>query len=116
MEAPETSVDLQRGPSTEDDPGPGLAEGTQEEVLQLPRGIVLSQERGRLDSTWQKVSRQNVGRDNATATLHVPLLRGVVQEAAALERDCHRLQRHDEAYGEQGPGDGQQGSERSGEA
>lgn len=114
MEAAETSIDLQRGPSAENDPGPGLAEGIQEEVLQFPRGIILSQERGRLDSTRQKVSRQNVGRtDNATTTLHVSLFRGIFQEAAALERDRHCLQRYDEAYGEQGPGDGSDGRHRN---
>lgn len=91
----------------------------------------MSQERERLDSARQKVSRQNVGRtDDTTTTLHVPLFRGIVQEADAPERDRHRLQRYDEACGEQGPGDGsdrrrrdqtrrQQGSgnesERSGE-
>lgn len=113
METPETSIDLQRSPSAENDPGPGLAEDTQKEVLQLSRGIVLSQERGRLDDA-QEMSQQNTGRtDNATATLYVPLFRGIVQETASLGRDRHRLQRYDEAYRKQEPGDGSDQRHRS---
>lgn len=106
MEASTTTrVHVQRGTSGAG--RVGIAEDTEETIVQLPRAARVRPwllrfeeellERG--NAAESQVERQTGGGDRPSATVHVPILRRIVEETPAptVHRDRDRFQRHNEA-------------------
>lgn len=102
LEAPSKGLDLQRGPPRAR--RVGLAEDAQEEVLQLPRaariwpGLGVHEELVQRGHRPEEACREAGRRDRTATAVHLPLFRGVVEEAAptTLQRDRNCLERHHE--------------------
>lgn len=102
MEASTTTrVHIQRGTLGKERVGI-LAEET---IVQLPRATgvrprrLLQEELLERGNAAEEVERQAGGRDRPPPTVHVPIFRRIVEEAAAptVDRDRDRFQRYDEA-------------------